>query len=115
MRFLVRMRGALTPPPRMDAPVTKIPLSKGLGQRVQSMRSVRSETDHPAPRVLRPMQRPMPVIAQAYGLDSSRKRPMLKTSPLPARAGPRHVSLQLSGVFNKSKPTGEDQIQPNSC
>ena len=26
MRFLVRMRGALTPPPRMDEPVTKIPL-----------------------------------------------------------------------------------------
>ena len=28
MRFLVRMRGALTPPPRMDAPVTKIPLER---------------------------------------------------------------------------------------
>ena len=26
MRFLVRIRGALTPPPRMDEPVTKIPL-----------------------------------------------------------------------------------------
>ena len=28
MRFLVRMRGALTPPPRMDAPVTKMPLER---------------------------------------------------------------------------------------
>ena len=26
MRFLVRIRGALTPPPRMDEPVTKMPL-----------------------------------------------------------------------------------------
>jgi hypothetical protein len=26
MRFLVRMRGALTPPPSMDVPVIKIPL-----------------------------------------------------------------------------------------
>jgi hypothetical protein len=26
MRFLVRIRGARTPPPRMDEPVTKIPL-----------------------------------------------------------------------------------------
>ena len=26
IRFLVRMRGALTPPPRMDEPVTKMPL-----------------------------------------------------------------------------------------
>jgi hypothetical protein len=26
MRFFVRMRGARTPPPRMDAPVTKMPL-----------------------------------------------------------------------------------------
>lgn len=26
IRFLVLMRGALTPPPRMDEPVTKIPL-----------------------------------------------------------------------------------------
>lgn len=29
MRFLVRMRGALTPPPRMDEPVKKIPLEEG--------------------------------------------------------------------------------------
>ena len=26
IRFLVRMRGALTPPPRMDVPVIKMPL-----------------------------------------------------------------------------------------
>jgi hypothetical protein len=26
MRFLVRMRGALTPPPRMDEPVMRMPL-----------------------------------------------------------------------------------------
>ena len=26
MRFLVRIRGALTPPPRMDVPVMKMPL-----------------------------------------------------------------------------------------
>ena len=28
IKFLVRIRGALTPPPRMDAPVTKIPLQR---------------------------------------------------------------------------------------
>jgi hypothetical protein len=29
MRFLVRIRGALTPPPRIEVPVIKIPLRKG--------------------------------------------------------------------------------------
>ena len=28
MRFLVRIRGALTPPPRMDEPVTNMPLGR---------------------------------------------------------------------------------------
>lgn len=27
-KFLVRIRGALTPPPRIDAPVVKMPLNK---------------------------------------------------------------------------------------
>jgi hypothetical protein len=32
MRFLVRIRGALTPPPRMDEPVTKMPLGGETGE-----------------------------------------------------------------------------------
>jgi hypothetical protein len=28
MRFLVRMRGALTPPPRIEEPVMKMPLRR---------------------------------------------------------------------------------------
>jgi hypothetical protein len=36
MRFLVRMRGALTPAPRMDEPVMNIPLARNVsdGKRV---------------------------------------------------------------------------------
>jgi len=29
IRFLVRIRGALTPPPMMEEPVMKMPLKKG--------------------------------------------------------------------------------------
>jgi hypothetical protein len=84
MRFLVRMRGARTPPPNIDDPVKKIPLFSGLLEMV-----VRLGIDgihagnpyHPAPRTLKPKQRAMPTAAQAYGLVSSRNAPTLNRSP----------------------------------
>ena len=45
IKFFVRMRGALTPPPRMDEPVRKIP--------------------HAAPRTDTPTHKLMPSRAQA--------------------------------------------------
>ena len=45
IRFLVLMRGALTPPPRIEEPVMKMPQA--------------------APTTERPMQSPMPRSAQA--------------------------------------------------
>lgn len=65
-RFLVVILGALTPAPKILAPVTKIP--------------------QPAPITLRPMQRPIPVIAHAYGEVCSKNAPMLNDSPLPTKA-----------------------------
>jgi hypothetical protein len=55
MRFLVRMRGALTPPPRMDEPVMKMP--------------------HAAPTTDSPIQSDMPRSAHAKGDTDSRKAP----------------------------------------
>lgn len=55
MRFLVRMRGALTPPPRMEEPVMKMP--------------------HAAPTTDRPMQSEMPRLAHVNGDTDSRKAP----------------------------------------
>lgn len=80
IKFLVRIRGARTPPPRMDEPVMKIPL-RG---RVSFTVSCQTRYTHqPAPRTLRPMQRPIPVDAHAYGLVSSKNRPTLNASPDP--------------------------------
>ena len=55
MRFFVLMRGALTPPPRIDDPVTKMP--------------------HAAPTTDRPMHSAMPKSAHANGDTASRKPP----------------------------------------
>lgn len=104
MRFLVRILGARTPPPRMDAPVTNIPLdcaqrqqqSHGQAKRSRQLVSQSeitaqaaqpcsqwSRPHHPAPTTLRPMLSPTPVIAHACGDVFSRKEPTLKTSPEP--------------------------------
>ena len=59
MRFLVRIRGALTPPPRMDVPVMKMPLDDyvvSIG--VDMFR--RGGKYHAAPMTDRPMSKPTP-------------------------------------------------------
>ena len=63
-------------------------------------------THHPAPRTLSPMQRPMPVDAHMYGLDSSRNRPTLNASPEPARG--LTVVLTEKGATAR---TGEEKIK----
>jgi hypothetical protein len=67
IRFLVRMRGALTPPPRMEVPVMKMPLRLVLAlmdrSRMGGCRTLL--TDHAAPTTERPMHRPMPADAHA--------------------------------------------------
>lgn len=69
IRFFVRIRGARTPPPRMDEPVMKIPLTsvEGGDDRVSdpaSLAQAVAEPHHPAPRTESPMQRPTPMSAQ---------------------------------------------------
>ena len=64
MRFLVLILGARTPPPRMDAPVTKIPLQSPFASASRPHNTFQS-THHPAPSTLKPIQRPMPVAAHA--------------------------------------------------
>jgi hypothetical protein len=63
IRFLVRILGALTPPPMMDEPVMKIPLVRN----VSVVPIERRETSHyhAAPTTDNPMQSPIPVEAQA--------------------------------------------------
>jgi hypothetical protein len=55
IRFFVRIRGALTPPPTIEEPVKKIP--------------------HAAPTTDNPMHKAIPIFAQAYGETDSRKWP----------------------------------------
>lgn len=43
-------------------------------------------TRHAAPATLRPMQRPTPISAHAYGEDCARKWPTLNASPCPCGA-----------------------------
>jgi hypothetical protein len=52
------------------------------------------------------MQRPIPVDAHKYGLDSSRNRPTLNASPEPARA--HKVQVRNNGLvrFLKSVIAG---------
>jgi hypothetical protein len=85
MRFFVRIRGARTPPPNIDAPVRNIPLRfVRINYVSHQQHSARFWiTDHPAPRTLKPKQRPIPRDAQAYGLVSSKNAPTLNRSPLP--------------------------------
>jgi len=82
MRFLVRMRGALTPPPMMEEPVMKMPLLAGESW-LACVVLLWGFNDgewwegryHAAPTTERPMQRPIPRLAHAYGDTVSRNRP----------------------------------------
>lgn len=86
IKFLVRMRGVRTLPPRMDAPVIQMPLRSHHRQCPRELASHRERgTHHPAPTTLRPMFRPMPINAQAYGLVSSRNAPGLNWVPDPVK------------------------------
>ena len=58
------MRGVLTPPPRIEAPVMKMPLEdrRNAGE---SSNQYPVNTHQPAPNTLSPIQRPIPVAAHA--------------------------------------------------
>jgi hypothetical protein len=78
IKFFVRIRGALTPAPRIDEPVIKIPLDACelltvLPKTVPSHWILRPY--HAAPTTERPMQSAIPVHAHAYGEIDSRKFP----------------------------------------
>ena len=72
IKFLVRIRGALTPPPTMDTPVVQMPLCDC------QMRCVcvpDSQTYHAEPTTERPMHSAIPTLANVYGDMLSRKAP----------------------------------------
>ena len=75
IRFFVRILGALTPAPRIDEPVMKIPLSVGQNPVWEEELPVVCSY-HAAPTTERPMQRVMPRSAHAYGEIDSRKAPI---------------------------------------
>ena len=75
IKFLVLIRGVRTPPLRIEDPVRKMPLQETI--HVSGVKVCPQVTYHPAPRTLRPMQRPTPREPQTKGLVSSRKRPTL--------------------------------------
>jgi hypothetical protein len=76
IRFLVRIRGALTPPPRMDDPVMKIPLSVRTSSYHQSSRQRKGNVPYQAaPTTESPIHMAMPRSAHAYGETDSRKAP----------------------------------------
>jgi hypothetical protein len=75
IRFLVRIRGARTPPPRMDEPVMKIPLRTPRGYYGIRRQKGCLVAYHAAPTTDSPMQSAMPRSAHAYGETDSRKAP----------------------------------------
>ena len=81
IRFLVLIRGALTPPPRIEEPVMKIPLFEILSVFAR-VRVWYSCAYHAAPTTDRPMQRPMPRSAHACGDTLSRNRPTCRSALL---------------------------------
>lgn len=90
MRFLVRIRGALTAAPRIDEPVMAIPLQNVSIKMTIGASLMRS---HPricayqaAPTTDRPMHSAIPKFAQAEGVTDSKKAPTLKDSPLPVKS-----------------------------
>lgn len=95
IRFLVLMRGALTPPPTMLVPVVWMPLC--LESRTQyvyisycvkysdSMIIEKFKTYRAAPTTDSDTAKPMPVVAHMYGDVDVRNQPTLTRSPLPVR------------------------------
>lgn len=66
IKFLVRIRGARTPPPKIEAPVMKIPLKQvWLQLSMVPFGPTKIGTYHPAPTTLRPIQSPIPKSAHA--------------------------------------------------
>lgn len=75
MRFLVRIRGARTPPPTIEDPVMKMPLERKICQCPGSSQAPEGYPYHAAPTTDRPMHSEMPKLAQAVGDTDSRKAP----------------------------------------
>lgn len=73
IKFFVLIRGALTPPPRIEEPVMNMPLYEIFSVRYPRMWNLC--TYHAAPTTDSPMQRPMPKSAHAYGDTLSRNCP----------------------------------------
>jgi hypothetical protein len=67
IKFFVLILGALTPPPRIEEPVMKIPLLTLSQYFVLSKLFLLDAqcTDHAAPTTERPIQRAIPVLAHA--------------------------------------------------
>lgn len=68
IKFLVLILGARTPPPKMDAPVTKIPLPSQPHQLLHPLlvyHLYNRATHHAAPDTLRPIHSPTPTSAHA--------------------------------------------------
>lgn len=66
IKFLVRIRGALTPPPRMDDPVMKIPLERRLsaGDAGGFDGIAGNDAHHAAPTTEKPIHKAIPILAQ---------------------------------------------------
>lgn len=92
IKFLVVMRGARTPAPRIDDPVMKIPQA--------------------APITLRPIHRPIPVLAHTYGLVCSRKVPTANWSPEPDMSNQTRTSQNKvsSAIERKSKERAKRRV-----
>lgn len=70
IKFFVVIRGALTPAPKTEDPVMKIP--------------------HAAPTTENPMHEAIPRLAHMYGETFSRNSPTLKDSPAPVKSMSRN-------------------------
>jgi hypothetical protein len=75
MRFFVRILGALTPPPRIEVPVMKIPLQDHKSACGRTSKVWEAVSYQAAPTTDSPMQRAIPRSAQAYGETVSRNCP----------------------------------------
>jgi len=76
IKFFVRIRGALTPPPRIEDPVMNIPLDVVNG--LATYDPIFAWTYHAAPTTDRPMHKPIPRSAQTYGDIVSKNCPTYK-------------------------------------
>lgn len=77
IKFFVRIRGALTPPPIILVPVTNIPLLTPLTDCFFTVLAdlISSATYHAAPTTLSPIHSAIPSVAHVYGDVSSKNRP----------------------------------------